>query len=265
MTMLYFSIKDKGKKRTAPVLAAVSLLYFFLVTKWLMPYFGSGKTAYQYYGLHLDAGRAFGSLLLPKSFFGYWKEMLIHFHFLPVLSPQVLILALPDSLVNTLAEFTMGYGYPSSPFTWHSIPVYGFMIWSCLLSFNSLMKLLKKRILIYPISLVLISFSVYLYLDAPVPERAQLRNDKGIQIAVKRAERLTAGSDSLCVARGLAAPFMQKRYLYRFPVNYEKSEYILCSHRLGEITGIQYEVVMKTPRLVLVRNLSFRAKGSVLE
>jgi len=79
---------------------------------------------------------------------------------------------------------------------------------------------------------------------------------------VKRAERLTAGSDSLCVARGLAAPFMHKRYLYRFPVNYEKSEYILCSHRLEEIAGIQYEVVMKTPRLVLLRNLSFRAKGA---
>jgi hypothetical protein len=220
VTMLYFSIKDKGKKRTAPVLAAVSLLYFFLVTKWLMPHLGSGKTAFQYYGLHLDAGRAFGSLLFPKLFLGYWKEILIHFHFLRVLSPQVLILALPDSLVNTLTEFTMGYSSPAHPYTWHSIPVLGFMIWAYLLSFNSLTKLIRKRILIYAFSLVLMSFSIYLLLASPIVELAHYRSDKNVLIALKKVEQLTASSDSLCVGRDLAAPFMHNRYLYGFPVNY---------------------------------------------
>src|SRR4030042_1824953 len=165
VTMLYFSIKDKGKRKTPLVLAAVSLLYFVLVTKWLMPYFGSGRMAYQYYGLHLHPGRASGSLMFTKSFFGYWKELMIHFTFLPVLSPQVWILALPDSLVNTLAEFTMGYSLPAHSHTWHSIPVFGFMIWAYLLSFNRLMKLNSKKILIYSFSLVLLSLSVYLFLD----------------------------------------------------------------------------------------------------
>jgi uncharacterized membrane protein len=261
-TMLYFTIKDRGKKRTAPVLAAICLLYFFLVTKWLMPYFGAGKTAYQYYGLHLDTGRALGSLLFPKIFFGYWKEILIHFHFLPVLSPQVWVLAVPDSLVNTLAEFTMDYGGPAKPSSWHSIPVYGFMIWGCLLSFNKLTKLLKKRALIYSLSSVLISFSVYLFLDSPVPQRTRLKGNPDVLASLKKVEQLTAGSDSLCVARDLAAPFMHKRYLYRFPVNYQKSEYILCGHRVKEITGIQYEVVLKTPRFILLRNLDFEPKGT---
>lgn len=265
VTMLYFSIKDKGKRKTPLVLAAVSLLYFVLVTKWLMPYFGSGTTAYQYYGLHLDAGRAFSSLMFTKSFFGYWKELMIHFHFLPVLSPQVWILALPDSLVNTLAEFTMGYSLPAHSHTWHSIPVFGFMIWAYLLSFNRLMKLIRKKILIYSFSLVLLSISVYLFLDSPVPELAQFRNNKSVLTALKKVEQLTASSDSLCVGRGLAAPFMHKRYLYDFPVNYQKAEYILCrpwDGSLRKITGIQSEVVLRTPRLILFRNLSYGKRGS---
>src|SRR4030042_1286009 len=265
VTMLYFSIKDKGKRKTPLVLAAVSLLYFVLVTKWLMPYFGSGTTAYQYYGLHLDAGRAFSSLMFTKSFFGYWKERMIHFHFLPVLSPQVWILALPDSLVNTLAEFTMGYSLPAHSHTWHSIPVFGFMIWAYLLSFNRLMKLNSKKILICSFSLVLLSISVYLFLDSPVPALAQFRSNKSVLTALKKVEQLTTSSDSLCVGRGLAAPFMHKRDLYDFPGNYQKAEYIFCrplDGRLRKITGIQAQVVLRTPRLILFRNLSYGKRGS---
>lgn len=256
MTMLYFLFKEKGKSKTAPVLAAVSVLYFVVATKWLMPYFGAGKTAYQYYGLRLDAGRAFGSMLLPKAFLGYWKEMLVHFQFLPVLSPQIWLLALPDSLVNSSAEFVMGYGNPANPANWHSIPVYGFMIWACLLSIRTLAQFLKKKAFLYPLSLVLFSFSVSLLFDSPVPRAAKARGGGPIQVTLKKVDRLTAGSDSLCVSPGLAAPFMHKRYLYRFPVSYEKSEYILCSRRLRDIKGIKYEVVLKARRLVLLKNLS---------
>jgi uncharacterized membrane protein len=258
MAMLYFFIKEKGRTKTAPVLAGVCVLYFILVTKWLMPLFGAGKTAYQYYGLRLDSVRAFGSMLLPKALLGYWKGMLIHFHFLPVLSPQIWLLAWPDSLVNASAEFVMDYGNPANPAGWHSIPVYGFMIWACLLSFKRLALLLKKNALIYPFSLVLLSFSVYLLSNSPVPREAHTEGDRQVQADLKTAQRLMEGSDSLCVASGFAAPFMHKRYLYHFPEGYEKAEYIICGHRLRDVQGIDTEILIKSPRLLLLRNLSYR-------
>jgi uncharacterized membrane protein len=261
MTMVYFSIKDRGKKKTPLVLAAVCLLYFVLVTNGIALCFGEGKIAYQYYGLHLDAGRAFDSLRFPKILFQYWKGLFTHFHFLPILSPQVLILALPNSLVNTLAEFTIGYSSPAHSYTWHSIPLLGFMIWAYLLSFDRLTKLIKNGILIGFLSLILMSFSVYLFLHSPIPERVQFRSDKNLLTAMKKVEQLTAGSDSLCVGRALAAPFMHKRHLYHFPVNCQKAEYVLCrpwERVLSKIPRTQYEVVLKRNRLILLRNLSYR-------
>ena len=265
VTMLYFSIRDRGQRRTPLILAAVSLLYFLSVTEFTNLCFGGEKIAYHYYGLHLDAGRAFDSLRFPKIFFRYWKGVLIHFHFLPLLTPQVLILALPNSLVNTLAEFTMGYSFPARPSNWHSIPVYGFMIWAYLLSFDRLTKLIKKRGLVYSFSLVLISFSIYLLLGSPLGDLTHYRSNKKRLATVKKAEQLTAGSESLCVARGLAAPFMHKRVLCRFPVNYRKTEYILCrpsDANLKKIRGIRYKVVMKRNHLILLKNLSYEKRRS---
>lgn len=268
MTMLYFSIKNKGNKRTALVLAAVSLLYFILATKWLMPLFGSGKTAYNYYALRSDTLRAFDFQLFLKLFFRYWKLLLIHFHFLPVFSPQILILGLPDSLVNILSKFVINYNIPTYPWSWHSIPVFGFMIWACLGSFNILTKLIKKRIFVYLFSFVLISFSVYLFLDSPIPRLAHFRSNKTFLNTLKKAERLTVSSDSLCVEPDLGAFFMHKRYLYDFPVNYRTAEYILCrpsERNLKKITGIRYKIVFKTRRLILLRNLDFGGRRSKKE
>jgi hypothetical protein len=260
MTMLYFWIKNKSKRRTAAVLAAVSALYFVLATKWIMPLFGDGKTAYNYYALHFNVGRAFDLQLLLGMFVRYWKGLLVHFHFLPVLSPQIMVLALPESLVNVLSEFVIGYRLPASPSSWHSIPAFGFMIWASLGSFYLLTKLIKKRILIYSLSLVLVAFSAVLLLKSQVPRLVQFRGNKDVLISLKKAERLTAQSDSLCVAWGLAAPFAQKRYLYCFPDHYQRAEYILfrpSKENLGKVTGIQYETVFKSPRLILLKNLSF--------
>jgi hypothetical protein len=78
---------------------------------------------------------------------------------------------------------------------------------------------------------------------------------------MKKVEQLTAGSDSLCVGRALAAPFMHKRHLYHFPVNCQKAEYVLCrpwERVLSKIPRTQYEVVLKRNRLILLRNLSYR-------
>ena len=84
-------------------------------------------------------------------------------------------------------------------------------------------------------------------------------------ISLKKVEQLTAGSDSLCVDRGLSVPFMQKRYLYGFPKNYRKAEYLLfrpSNENLRKVRRIDYEIVLKTRRMILLRNLSFGAKGS---
>jgi len=266
LTMLYFSIKNKGKKRMALALAAVSLLYFVLATKWIMPLFGHGKMAYNYYAFRLEDLRTLDFQMFLKLFFRYWKQLLIHFHFLPVFSPQILILGLPDSLVNTLSKFIIKNNIPANPWSWHSIPVFGFLIWAYLGSFGQLTKLIKKRIFIYSFSLVLIAFSFYLFSRSPIPRMAHLRSHKNFLLTMKKAEQLTASSDSLCVEWKLGAPFVRKRYLYSFPVNCQIAEYILfcpSDTNLRKIEGIQYEIVLKTPDLILLRNLDFGAKRTI--
>jgi uncharacterized membrane protein len=258
LTMFYFLIKNKREKRTAITLMAVSFLYFILATKWLIPFFGSGKTAYNYYALRFDALRTLDLQMFLKLFLHYWKLLLIHFHFLPVFSPQILVLGLPDSLINTLSRFVLHYNIPPNPASWHSIPVLGFLIWTYLETFRKLTKLLKKQIFVYLFSLVLISFSVYLFLDSPIPRLTHYKGNKNLLISLKEAKKIMTNSNSLCVEWDLAGPFMQKRYLYNFPVNYQKAEYILLrpsDKNFSKIKDIHYEIILKTPQLVLLKKL----------
>jgi hypothetical protein len=106
----------------------------------------------------------------------------------------------------------------------------------------------------------MVSFSVSLFLKSPVPRLAHFRANENFLINLKKAKDLTASSDSLCVEWDVGAPFMQKRYLYKFPVNCQKAEYLLFRPTEGNfkrIKGIQYEIVFNTYRLVLLRNLDF--------
>lgn len=95
----YFFLK--GRKKFGSSLMATSVLWFAIVYKVIMPYFRVGRHfAETYYTADIVVN--LHRLFSPASF-SYLFELLEPFLFVPLLAPQLLLIALPEWLINLLS------------------------------------------------------------------------------------------------------------------------------------------------------------------
>ena len=231
MTMLYFLIKDRGNNKTALVLMGVSVLYFILATKLIIPFFGKGNL------LYLSIGKGFfykviedGKLLFIL-FSKYWGILLFAFFCIPILSPEIVVLGLPTSLINTIVSHSLlEYTVATNPRSWHAIPIYCFLIWAFIKSFGKIIDFVKIKNFKYFFSGILIIFALITsVLFSNFRSRAIKQEEKPFLDTYEKAKKIIDEDASLSVSWRLGAHLVKRRFVYYFPTNYKSSDYLLVA------------------------------------
>jgi uncharacterized membrane protein len=104
----------RGKRQPGWITVASALLYFVAVTQLLIPAFSGGAVFYESFYGDLGSGPvdlartaftnpgAVSGTLIAHDFFGYLRDLLAPYAFLPLLSPLPLLIGLPQVLANLL-------------------------------------------------------------------------------------------------------------------------------------------------------------------
>jgi uncharacterized membrane protein len=121
----------RGRRRLAAAVGALGLTWFIVIGSWMVPTLAGGKAVYgDYYG---ELGQTPAQViqtsvthpgqvvqrLNDNDAVGYARDLLAPFAFTPLAAPEVLLLGLPQALVNVLstANFTydLRYHYEAIP------------------------------------------------------------------------------------------------------------------------------------------------------
>ncbi|HEY3428790.1 MAG TPA: DUF2079 domain-containing protein [Acidimicrobiia bacterium] len=104
----------RGFRRPGWITIMSSLVYFVVVTRFLIPAFAGGVVFYENFygelgGSPLDVARTaltdpgtVGGTLVQHNFVGYVRDLLAPYAFIPLLAPLTLLIALPQVLANLL-------------------------------------------------------------------------------------------------------------------------------------------------------------------
>jgi uncharacterized membrane protein len=121
----------RGRRRVGAIVIAGGLAWFLIVGAWLVPHLAGGATVYG--GLYGDLGSTPAEVLKhgfthpgdivqrlsDNNAGGYARDLLAPFGFTPLAAPEVLLLGLPQALINLLstANFTydLRYHYQALP------------------------------------------------------------------------------------------------------------------------------------------------------
>lgn len=238
----------------------ISIFYFLSALYFLMPYFSGGTMGalgrYQYLGTspreiiwHLLSRptETLGILLMPPKI-KYLFHLLVSVGFLPILAPGYLLLAASEFFLNLFSVYNpqwqvkFHYTAAITPFIFiaaifgvgklrrslrHTTSLYSNVVkretggnwWECLLSIYLVLISLLWNILHSP-SPLFYKFDPNIYRVTKETE------------AVRRVLKRIPPEASVSAMNNLGAHLAQRRFLYRFPINYDKADYIVVDPRL---------------------------------
>lgn len=105
----------KGHRRIGLITSSAALLYFLLVTQVMIPILSNGATFYDGFFGELGSGAfevIFNAIRHPSlvidaltahNAFGYLRDLLLPFAFVPLVAPTALLIGLPQFLINMLS------------------------------------------------------------------------------------------------------------------------------------------------------------------
>lgn len=259
---VFFVQKEKWK---GVVTCFLSLIYFFLVLKVIMPFFNNGEgselIAQRYSYLGGDIGRIIVNLitkpwlvlvhLISKIKIAYVTVLLLPTFFLPLLTPNIFLLSLPSLLINLLSSNPMMY----VPFHYyHAAPILPFIFLATLFSFYKLSTagirigrcwvgskdqsskqkfgiILNNQTLKFNtkiITVVLLLFSSFIKaIYSPTIYSWKKYEVTSHAKAIKNIKKLIPKEASLSVQLNLGPHFSQRTKIYTFPLNMEMVDYVL--------------------------------------
>lgn len=247
------------------VVLAISLIWFFISTHLVMPFFSGGRLGalgrYEYLGstplavltrvLTDPVGDLKILLMLPK--LKYLFHLLVSAGFLPLLAPQYLLLAISEFFLNLFSAYNpqwqvkFHYTAAITPFIFIAA-IYGLQAIvdyqkRCRSSSSSVTKLLGG---IPPavLGFYLVGISIaWNYIHSPSPLGREF--DRSIytvtpnDAAKDKVLQLIPPAASVSAMNNLGAHLANRRYLWRFPIGIEEADYIVVDPTLP---GINYDL-----------------------
>ncbi len=243
--------------RVGVVVLAISLIWFFISTHLVMPFFSGGQMGalgrYEYLGstplavmakvLTDPVGDLKILLMLPK--LKYLFHLLVSAGFLPLLAPQYLLLALSEFFLNLFSAYNpqwqvkFHYTAAITPFIFIAA-IYGVVRCRAFLE-NRHLKFLTPNILI---SFYLVSISLlWNYVHSPSPLSREFdRSTYTVTPSDVEKEKVLKSippAASVSAMNNLGAHLSNRRFLWRFPIGLEKADYIVVDPTLP---GINYDL-----------------------
>jgi len=291
---LFFIYKERLK---GAIISLSSIFYFLAVVYIVFPKLGGGAGAlgrYEYLGRNIGE-MAFNLVTHPAYMLGvlFMKPKLIYLvhvfasaGFLSLLSPVTLLLAISEFLLNLLSahnpQWQVKFHYTAAitPFVFISA-IYGVARLRNFLShYKRNITLLYSNVVDIGLALYLISFSLlWNFLHSPSPlyykfERSNFTPNTETEKAIQSLSKIHT-SASVSAMNNLGAHLSNRRYLFRFPMNYLNADYvavdpyvILKNYDLSQVTpedwtklsgnllkGGKFEMIVSQPRLLLYKKV----------
>lgn len=227
------------------VVSAISLVYFILLIKFIMPAFSMGEdltllpVRYSHIGGDIfkiayyfitRPWEVITYIITPEKI-GYVLALLIPVLFLPIFTPWVFLIALPSLLINLLSvnviqhlPFQYYYSAPIQPFIYVAGIITLGKVYS---SNNKIIQVYKKR-LVYVLFGVSLVFS---YIFSPAPySLVSSKSEFGVTDHARKISEIQhkVPNDSyLVVQNNLGAHFSQREKISSFPFDLDKANYVL--------------------------------------
>lgn len=239
-----------GEKIRGLSLLILSFIWFLFSVLLVMPYFSGGETGslgrYEYLGKGLlpvlwtivaDPFRTLKILLMaPK--IKYFFFLLVSAGFLPLFAPVYLLPTASEFLINLFSAYN-----PQWQIKFHyTAAITPFVFIAAVFGSRNLLSFLKRKgcgngTVLVALYLLFISLVLNL-LHSPSP--LYFKFDKSVYTVTKdnaEVRRILSSlprSSSVSAMNNLGAQLSERRFLFRFPINYRQADYVVVDPRLPQ-------------------------------
>jgi uncharacterized membrane protein len=242
--MVFTKQKIAGLLTVVIGLCMFMLIFWFIIPRnspagqhWALSYLSMyGNTQNQ-----IILGMIRNPMRVIHDFFGndrlfYYFQLLFPVGFLSLLAPQILLISLPNLLINSLSndQFMriIDYQYSSSVIPWIFISaIYGYK--NVLLLFQKIRTHLHRKFIISVCGMILLSS--YVWGELPFEKTSRFfyfTSDQSENALLRRLEKEIGPQFSVSATNNVGAHFSERQYIYYFPLNAQSVDYVIA--KLGD-------------------------------
>ncbi len=266
---LWLALTDRERRRTGGAVFGGALAWWAVAVLVVIPRFREGALPY-----YFSASGGLAAVWHDPGLIVEWAAPLGRYVvyllgpvlFLPLLSPLLAAVAVPNLLVN-LAARAAGYTLPTSPNAWHAAPIVAVVFVSAIEGMGNLRRWLpgsdfrSLRGFGSLAALVLVATALADYWAGPLPFSRGVSPDqfavdplKARDVAAVKA--LLPAEGSLSVEFFIGSHFTQRSPLYEFPEGWHAADYVLVDvqprGRWYEAKQATFEKLERSPAHELV-------------